>query len=202
MKRFSIRRNYLLFLLIVSFCSCLTLFINQYYNNIHQHKLLDNIYGGKYHVDISFSGPSGNTTLTLNSAGSRWPRLNKDGSVYVKENVPFIERKRASYDISYFALIKQSPGEGFYFKFIDSPPPDEIIVRRWPRTAQGTTGTLENGEIVSYFSTENDDGLRYYVSNLESQYIYSIFASWGEYYGEYPFLASTQASDQEWWELE
>ena len=63
---------------------------------------------------------------------------------------------------------------------------------------QGTTGTLENGEELSYVI---EKGNKYVISDVKPGYIYSIYAEWGQYYGEYGFLASSDENDRQWWSL-
>lgn len=164
--------------------------------------LRDNVYGGGYGVSIEYDGPNGIKSykeLRSLSAAFRWPMRSVDGSINVREGAPFITRQKVAYDVGNFLLVGDQEENGFWFSFENAPIPDDIVVRRWPREMQGTTGTLENGEQLSYVVEKEN---RYYVPSLESQYIYSIYAEWGKYYGEFAFLASSDENDRQWWVLQ
>ena len=111
--------------------------------------LVDNIYGGRYYVDVAYAGVGGQASS---------------------------------------------------FTFVGCLSPDNVFVQRWPRNQQGTTGTVTNGEIVDFEIAAPP--AKYHASSFEPGYIYSIYASWGPYYGEYSFLVSTQESDRAYWKLE
>lgn len=163
--------------------------------------LADNIYGGRYRVNIGYTGVGGQTdSITLSASGFRFPMRNSEGDSYVKEAMPFIEQRDAPYDISNFALTDGQSNSGFDFTFMDCPSPDHVFIQCWPRTQQGTTGTATNGEIVDLEKLA--PSTKYHASSFVPGYIYSIYASWGPYYGEYSFLVSTQESDRAYWKLE
>lgn len=163
--------------------------------------LVDNIYGGRYYVDVAYAGVGGQaSSITLSASGFRFPMRNSEGDSYVKEAMPFIEQRDAPYDISNFALTDSQSNSGFDFTFVGCLSPDNVFVQRWPRNQQGTTGTVTNGEIVDFEIAAPP--AKYHASSFEPGYIYSIYASWGPYYGEYSFLVSTQESDRAYWKLE
>lgn len=163
-------------------------------------ELSNNIYGGKYYVELTFSGSNGlKDTIKLSSVGFRFPMRNLDGEEYIKTTIPFIERKEVPYDTSFFALTNGITADGFDFTLIDCPIPDRILVQRWRKEQQGTSGNLMNGEIVNFESTSQPT--RFHVSEFETEYIYSILASWGPYYGEYACLVSDRADERVYWKL-
>lgn len=191
--------------LLILVCIVVALFIGyKYGKNTVETELKEfsnNIYGGRYYVDVAYAGPGGQTnTVTLSASGFRLPMHNSEGDSYVKEAIPFIERSDVPYDISHFALVDGNSDGGFEFTFTGCPTPDNIFVQRWPRDYQGTIGTFTNGEIVNV--EQSDLPMTYHTSNFEPGYIYSIYASWGPYYGEYAFLVSNQESDRTYWRLE
>ena len=192
-------------LLLIAVCVAATLFIGYVYGKnaveTELKELANNLYGGNYYVDVAYAGPGGQTnTVTLSASGFRLPMHDSEEDSYVKETIPFIERHDVPYDISHFALVDGNSDGGFEFTFMGCPTPDDVFVQRWPRDYQGTIGTFTNGEIVSFELA--DPPMMYHTSNFEPGYIYSIYASWGPYYGEYAFLVSTQESDRAYWKLE
>lgn len=176
----------------------------EYQKNVTEKELAlveTNLYGGRYYVELEYPGKENNpNSLVLSGVGFRFPTQYDDGTRKVKVSMPMIARTDAPYDIMYFALIRENLVEGFDFTFHDCPQPDDIFVQRWPREQQGRDGTFTNGELVAFEAT--DQPLKYHVSVLESGYIYSIYASWGPYYGEYAFLASANENDQVYWRLD
>ena len=69
-------------------------------------ELSNNIYGGKYYVELTFSGSNGlKDSLKLSSVGFRFPMRNLDGEEYIKTTIPFIERKEVPYDTSFFTSL-------------------------------------------------------------------------------------------------
>lgn len=160
-----------------------------------------NIYGGRYHVELSFVGADNvRDSISLPCYGFRFPMRNAEGTITTKTAMPFIEKHDASYDISSFALTNGRASNGFDFTFSDCPPPDHIFVQCWPREHQGTVGTFRNGEAVDFEPTS--EPMKYHVSEFKPGYIYSVYASWGPYYAEYPCLASDQESDRVYWRLD
>ena len=160
----------------------------------------NNVYGGKYYVDLDFTGGDGQkNTITLSSSGFRLPMHDSKGNRYVKVAMPFIEWKDVPYDISHFALTDGNASSGFDFSFIGAPPPDDIFVQCWPREYHGTVGKFTNGEPVDFESTAIPT--KFHVSDFKAGYIYSIYAAWGPYYGEYACLASENPNERVYWTL-
>lgn len=163
--------------------------------------LADNILGARYWVELSYAGADDQReSLVLLCGRHRFPHRVPDGLCIRTAGVPFIERKYCPYDISSFALTNGKSSEGFDFTFVGAPEPDHIMVQRWPREQQGTVGTFTNGEPVDFVPTTQD--LQYHISQFEPGYIYSIYALWGPYYGEYGVLVSTQESDRQFWRVD
>lgn len=188
----------------VLICSIALLFIGYRFGErtVQQEleELADNVYGGKYYVVLEFSGDGGQKeSITLSSSGFRLPMRDSEGNQYVKVAMPFIERTDVPYDISHFALTDGNASSGFDFSFEGSPPPDNILVQCWPREQQGNGGKFTNGELVDFEKTAIPT--KFHVSDFKSGYIYSIYASWGPYYGEYACLASENPSEQVYWKL-
>ena len=160
-----------------------------------------NLHGGRYRVELAFTGPDDTKdSIALNNYGFRLPMRFSDGTMGTRTAIPFIERRDAPYDISSFALTNGRSSDGFDFTFSDCPPPDHIFVQCWPREQQGTDGTFTNGEALEFEPT--DQPMQYHVSEFRPGYIYSVYASWGPYYSEYPCLASDQESDRVYWCLD
>lgn len=190
-------------ILVFAVGNCLFLagfYVGQYTEKAEEQRLRENIDGGRYYVIVDYVDLNGKlTSAHLRSTGCRWPVQKESGEVQVKEGPPFITWKRVGYDIGNLLLVDAEESTDFNFSFSNAPPPDSITVRRWPRSEQGTTGTLGNGEVLEYIQQKEN---LYYVNDLEIQYIYSIFCTWGPYYGEYAFLVSDREEDRAWWSVE
>lgn len=160
-------------------------------------KLAEN-YSKTCFVDLTFTGPDGQPA-SISSLSNGIVRISRGHINEKHRNVSFIERTSAPYDLGGVALTNGDASKGFDFTFPDSAAPDTIFVQCWPRQQQGTTGTFTNGEPVE---VEADDLFTtFHAAHFRPGYIYSIYASWGPYYGEYGFLVSTQESDREYWTL-
>ena len=173
----------------------------RYYVETGYSQLAERLYHGQYYVELSYTGAGGQEdSILLSSMGFRSPRRDSEGNQYVRQSMPFIERTEIPYDISYFALTDGESSRGFDFTFVDSPQPYHILVQRWPRSQQGTEGKFTNGEPVAFEAAS--EPMKYHVSEFEPGYIYSIYASWGPYYGEYACLASADEKERVYWKLD
>lgn len=203
LKEFISLRYKLLLLLIC--CIAISLFTGYHYGKRaveeEYQSLAENVYGGRYHVELDFTGPNGSKdSIILNCSAFRFPTHDSDGKQHIKTGRPFIERESASYDNDSFALTDGDASRGFDFTFVHCPPPDNFSVQCWPREQQGTVGTFTNGTPLEYIETS--EPMKYHVSEFKPGYIYSIYASWGPYYAEFACLASDDAEERVYWELE
>ena len=192
-------------LLLLICCIAISLFSGYYYGKqtveAEFQALADNVYGGRYHVELDFTGPDGmKDSIKLNCSAFRFPTHDSNGKQHIRTGSPFIEQKSVSYDIFYFALTDGNASRGFDFTFVDCPPPDNIAVQCWPREQQGAGGTFTNGTPLEF--DETSEPMKYHVSEFKPGYIYSIYASWGPYYAEFACLASDDANERVYWELE
>lgn len=190
--------------LLFLFCIGISLFAGYHYGRKTVEDdfqtLADNVYGGRYHVALDFTGPNGiKDSIVLNCSGFRFPTHDSDGTQHIRTAGPFIEQKSAPYDIFSFALTDGDASRGFDFTFVDCPPPDHIAVQCWPREQQGSDGTFTNGFPLEF--DETSEPMKYHVSEFQPGYIYSIYASWGPYYAEFACLASDDAGEREFWTL-
>lgn len=92
-------------------------------------------------------------------------------------------------------MIVGEENDGFEFYFDKAPIPDFFCVYRWPRECLGEAGVFEQGEAVEYDEKHQWFADKYAVPHMETGYIYSIYAGWGEYYRDDSFLATDNPED-------